>query len=152
MQQEAVIEALNRAIRLENTAMLQAQQQGLLVRGVLRPVYKEFFFGQSDEAREHARKFGQKVVALGGVPTIEVTTVRQSLVLEEMLRHCLALEREALDAYKAAHELTDDDIALNNMLEDHIEDESRHIEELELMLQDVATSAVVPEVTLRRVS
>jgi bacterioferritin (cytochrome b1) len=130
--------------------MLQYKQHALLVRGLWRKVFADFFASESHGALDHARKFGHKIVALGGVPTVEVgATVRQSLNVEDMLRLDLDLERRAMQAYLAAHALAQDDVALRNMLEDQIEQEQRDIEELELYLDMVRTGAVVPEVNLR---
>ena len=145
-----VIEALNKAVALEHAACIQYQQHALLVRGLWRKVYAEFFLEESRTAQEHAYKFGRKVVALGGVPTIEVgTAVRQSLDLEEMLQQDLELERQAKQAYLDAHALCDDDVALRTMLEEQIEDEQRDIEELEMILEMVQTAAVTPTMQLR---
>jgi bacterioferritin (cytochrome b1) len=145
-----VIDALNKAVALEHAACIQYKQHALLVRGLWRKVYAEFFREESRSAQEHAYKFGQKIVALGGVPTIEVgTAVRQSLELEEMLQYDLELERQAKQAYLDALALCEDDVALRNMLEDQIEDEQRDIEELELILEEVQTAAVTPEMQLR---
>lgn len=145
-----VIEALNKAVALEHAACIQYQQHALLVRGLWRKVYAEFFLEESRTAQEHAYKFGRKVVALGGVPTIEVgTAVRQSLDLEEMLQQDLELERQAKQAYLDAHALCDDDVALRTMLEEQIEDEQRDIEELEMTLEMVQTAAVTPTMQLR---
>jgi len=145
-----VIDALNKAVALEHAACIQYKQHALLVRGLWRKVYAEFFREESRSAQEHAYKFGQKIVALGGVPTIEVgTAVRQSLELEEMLQYDLELERQAKQAYLDALALCEDDVALRNMLEDQIEDEQRDIEELELILEEVQTAAVTPAMQLR---
>jgi bacterioferritin len=104
-----VIDALNKAVALENAAMLQYKQHALLVRGLWRRVFSDFFSSESHSALDHARKFGHKIVALGGVPTVEVgATVRQSLNVEEMLRQDLDLERQAMQAYLAAHALAQD--------------------------------------------
>ena len=150
MDTSRVIEALNKAVALENAALLQYKQHALLVRGLWRRVFSDFFSAESHSALDHARKFGQKIVALGGVPTVEVgATVRQSLNVEEMLRQDLDLERQAMQVYLAAHRLAEDDVALRNMLEDQIEQEQRDIEELELYLNMVQTGAVAPEVNLR---
>jgi bacterioferritin len=150
MDTPRVIDALNKAVALENAAMLQYKQHALLVRGLWRKVFADFFASESHGALDHARKFGHKIVALGGVPTVEVgATVRQSLNVEDMLRLDLDLERRAMQAYLAAHALAQDDVALRNMLEDQIEQEQRDIEELELYLDMVRTGAVVPEVNLR---
>jgi bacterioferritin len=150
MNTAQVIDALNKAVALEHAASLQYKQHALLVRGLWRKVYADFFAAESRNALEHAYKFGQKIVAYGGVPTIEVgATVRQSLDLEEMLRQDLALERQAIQAYQTAWGLADDDVALRTMLEDQIETEQRDIEELEMYLGLVQTGTVTPEVNLR---
>jgi bacterioferritin (cytochrome b1) len=145
-----VIDALNKAVALENAAMLQYKQHAMLVRGLWRKVFSDFFSSESHNALDHARKFGHKIVALGGVPTVEVgATVRQSLNVEEMLQQDLDLERQAMQAYLAAHMLAADNVALRNMLEDQIDQEQRDIEELELYLNMVQTGAVTSEVNLR---
>lgn len=150
MHNVQMIDALNKAVALEHAASLQYKQHALLVRGVWRKVFADFFAGESRNAFEHAYKFGQKIAALGGVPTIEVgATVQQSLDVEEMLRQDLALERQAIQAYQEAWELADDDVALRTMLEDQIEMEQRDIEELEMSLGMVKTGAVTPEVNLQ---
>lgn len=150
MDTARVIDALNKAIALENAASLQYKQHALLVRGLWRRMFADFFSGESHRALDHAHRFGQKVVALGGVPTVEVgATIRQSLDVAEMLRQDLDLERQAMQAYLAAHTLAEDDVALRTMLENQIEQEQHDIEELELYLEMVKTGAVAPEVHLR---
>jgi bacterioferritin (cytochrome b1) len=150
MNKIQVIDALNTAISLEHAACLQYKQHALLVRGLWRKSFAEYFLEESRNAHEHAQKFGQKVVALGGVPTVEVgATVRQSLDIEEMLQQDLDLERQALQAYLEAHALTEDDVALRAMLENHIDSEQHDIEELELYLNQVQTAAMTKEVNLR---
>ena len=149
MDTAKVIEALNRAVALEHAASIQYKQHALLVRGLWRKVFADFFFSESHHAQEHAYKFGRKIAALGGVPTIEMGTVHQSLDVEEMLRQDLDLERQALQAYCTAHTLAEDDIALRTMLETHIESEQRDIEDLELYLDQVKTGSVMKEVNLQ---
>jgi bacterioferritin len=146
MQTTSMIDALNKAVALEHTASLQYKQHALLVHGFWRKLFADFFASESPKALEHAHKFGQKIVALGGVPTVEVgAMVRQSLDLEEMLSQDLELEREAMQAYLEAWTLAEDDVALRTMLEDHIEIEQRDIEELEMYLSMVHTGAMASE-------
>ncbi|MEM6274343.1 MAG: ferritin-like domain-containing protein [Myxococcota bacterium] len=144
---EDVIAALNRAVKVEHTLMMQCQHQALTVRGLWRTQFQGFFRELSDEAREHAAKFGQKIVGLGGNPTTEVGAIRHASDVFEMLEADLELERQALSIYGEALSLAGDDVALRNMLEDHIEAETQHIEELELVASKQATTA-----TLRKVS
>jgi bacterioferritin len=146
MQTASIIDALNKAVALEHTASLQYKQHALLVHGFWRKLFADFFAAESRNALEHAHKFGQKIVALGGVPTVEVgAMVRQSLDLEEMVQQDLELERDAMQAYLEAWTLAEDDVALRTMLEDHIETEQRDIEELEMYLSMVHTGAMASE-------
>ncbi len=151
MDTQKIITTLNKAVSLEHAAALQYQQHALLVNGLWRKVFADFFEGQSKTALSHAHTFGQKIVSLGGVPSVEVgTTVHQSTDLEEMLQQDLALEKEAMQAYLEAHALAEGNVALRSMLENHIEGEQEDIEELEMYLGIVETKNIEPEVTLRR--
>ncbi|HXG20538.1 MAG TPA: ferritin-like domain-containing protein [Methylomirabilota bacterium] len=151
MDAKKVVTALNKAIALEHTAVLQYKQHALLVSGLWRKGFADFFSSHSKSSLEHAEKFAQKVVALGGVPTVEVGTVHQSTELEEMLHQDLTLEKDTMQAYLDAHALTEGDVALRTMLEAHIEAEQRDIEELEMYLGMVKTKGVEREVNIRRV-
>lgn len=128
---EEIIEALNEAIQIEHTLMLQCEHQALTVRGLWRAAYNPFFTELSDEARDHARKFGQKVVGLGGNPVMAVGEIKQSDDVFEMLEFDLELERRALAAYSRALALCEEGTVLRSMLEGHLEAETLHIEELE---------------------
>jgi len=150
MDAKKVIAALNKALVLEHTAVLQYKQHALLVHGLWRKVFAEFFGSHSKGSLDHAGKFGQKVVVLGGVPTVEVGTVHQATEVEEMLRQDLKLEEETMQAYLEAHALVEGDVALRTMLETQIESEQRDIEELEMYLDMVKTKGVEREVTLKR--
>ena len=147
MKTAAICAALNTAVAYEHAASLQYKQHGLMVRGLWRRVLTEFFAAESRKALAHAQQFGQKIVALGGVPTVEVgATVQQSLEVTEMLEHDVALERLALEAYLAAWRLTEGEdaaaVALRAMLEAHIAAEQQDVDELELYLEMVQTEAV----------
>lgn len=125
-------EYLNKALSLELTGVLQYSQHSYLVTGTDREVYREFFRGQAEEAIEHANFLGDKIVALGGIPTVEPAMIRQSTELKEMLEQDLELEREAYDAYLKAWEISgEEDMATKFWLEEHIAEEKLHIEELE---------------------
>jgi bacterioferritin len=143
MDTKKVIIALNKAIAFEHTAALQYKQHSLLVNGLWRKVFADFFSSQAKSSLEHAAKFGQKIIALGGVPTVEIGgTVRQSTEVAEMLSQDLALEKETMQAYLDAHALTEGDIALRTMLESHIESEQKDIEELERYLVNTSQGTV----------
>lgn len=127
-----LISVLNEALRVEHTLAMQCQHYSLMVSGLWRIPLVPFFEELAGEAQEHARKFGRKVVALGGVPATQVEAVQESRAAEDMIRDVLTLEHRARDIYlRALDAVPEGDIALRTMLEDHVESEQRHIDELE---------------------
>ena len=147
-----LIELLNRALSLELTAVIQYMQHSFLVTGTEREVYRKFFRDQSEESQDHAETLGDKIVALGGVPTVEPAMIRQSTDLKEMLKQDLTLEREAMEAYMAAWETCKDkNRPLQFQLEERIYQEQLHIDELEKLTSERKASAVKEKITLRQV-
>src|SRR5215217_2454925 len=132
MANTALIENLNGALSIELAAVIQYMQHSFLVTGTEREIYRKFFRGQSEESQGHAQTLGDKIVALGGVPTVEPSMIRQSTDLTEMLKQDLTLEREAMEAYMAAWETCKDkNRPLQFQLEERIYQEQLHIDELE---------------------
>lgn len=132
MARTELVENFNKALSLELAAVIQYSQHSYLVTGHEREVFKDWFRDQAEEAQEHAESLGDKIVALGGVPTVEPGTIRQSVDVSEMLRQDLELEREAMNAYMAAWASCDDsDLPQKFWLEERISEEQIHIEELE---------------------
>lgn len=127
----ALVEALNRALACEYAATVQYLQQSFLVSGKERQTFTPFFSASSAEAHTHASNLGNKIVSLGGMPTVEPAPIRQATTIDEMLRHDLAMEREALDAYVKAWEAAESNQPMRFWLEDIIRLEQLHIEELE---------------------
>jgi bacterioferritin len=153
MAGQELIDNLNRALSFELAAVIQYMQHSFLVTGTEREVYRSFFRDQSEESHDHAKTLGDKVVALGGVPTVEPGMIRQSTDLAEMLRQDLALEREAMGAYMAAWEsCKDNERATRFMLEERIAREQIHIEELEKMTSERKANVTTEKITLRQIS
>ncbi|HEV2707144.1 MAG TPA: ferritin-like domain-containing protein [Pyrinomonadaceae bacterium] len=153
MANAELIENLNRALSLELAGVIQYLQHSFLVTGVERELYRKFFRDQSEEAQEHAATLGDKIVALGGVPTVEPAVIRQATQLVEMLRQDLQLERDAMDAYVAAWKsCTDAELGTCFLLEERIAEETRHIEELEKLTSERTASVTQEKITLRQVS
>jgi bacterioferritin len=153
MAREELIENLNKALGFELAGVIQYSQHSYLVTGVEREVYKEFFRDQAEEAQKHAEFLGDKLVALGGVPTVEPAMIRQSVDLKEMLKQDLKLEREAMEAYMAAWESCDDgDLPTKFWLEGQIADEEMHIEELEKLTSERKAHVNSERIILKEVS
>ncbi len=152
MARTELVENLNKALSLELAAVIQYSQHSYLVTGREREVFKDWFRDQAEEAQNHAETLGDKIVALGGVPTVEPGTIRQSVDLGEMLKLDLELEREALNVYMAAWASCDDnDLPQKFWLEGQISDEQMHVEELEKLTSERTARINSEKIVLKEV-
>lgn len=151
MAKPELIECMNRALALELAGAIQYTQHSFLVTGIEREVYRKFFRDQAEEAHGHTYDLGDKIVSLGGVPTVEPAMILQSTELAEMLKMDLQLEREALAAYMAAWELCDDHKPTQFWLEERISEEQIHVEELEKLTNERMSRVNSERITLRQV-
>lgn len=132
MARNELIEYLNVALSYELAGVIQYMQHSFRIGGENREVFRALFRTMSNEAHLHAESVGDKIIALGGVPTVQPAAVRQSDQLSEMLAQDLELEREAIAAYmKAWAACGEDDLPQKFWIEGRIADEQLHIEELE---------------------
>lgn len=147
-----LIDALNRVLGHELAGVIQYMQHSFLVTGREREVYRSFFRDQSEEAHDHAEMLGDKIVALGGVPTVEPGDIRQSTDLAEMLRQDLELERAAMQAYIDAWKACgDEDLPTRFLLEERIGQEQKHVEELEKLTSERKANVTKERITLRQI-
>jgi bacterioferritin len=153
MANTELIDNLNRTLSLELAGVIQYLQHSFLVTGPEREVFRKFFRDMSEESQEHAALLGDKIVALGGVPTVEPGDIRQSTELTEMLRQGLELERVAMDAYTASWKsCTDNELGTRFLLEERIAQEQLHIEEFEKLTNERRSSVTHERITLRQIS
>jgi bacterioferritin len=151
-----MIQALNKSLALEYGAVIQYYQHSFLIQGPEREYLADFFRSSSKTSLDHAERLGKKIVALGGLPTVEPGTIRQATDIKEMLRQALELEREAQSAHHSALKLLagkDDDAAetaLRVMLEELVEAEQQDIDNLEMLLSSKRTAVTAKEVHLKQ--
>lgn len=131
-----LIKRLNQALSLEYAATIQYMNQQCVVRGVDRQDFAPFFATSSSEAHLHAQNLGNKISALGGVPTVKPAAVRQADTLAQMLAHDLEMEQKALDAYVSAWQASESNIPLRFWLENIIQEEQLHVDELTKLLAE----------------
>jgi bacterioferritin len=136
MDRTKLVEKLNECLRHEWTGVAQYAQAGFVVAGLWREVYSEMFFDSAKESFGHAKLVGEKIVALGGVPTVERNAVKQTNDLMEMLNYALEFESRAVKVYNEALGLASGDRALEVFLENILEDEQNGVDELTRILRD----------------
>lgn len=135
MNTSKVIDKLNEILKWEWTGVRQYSQHGFLIVGPWREVYADMFFDSAEECFKHAKLIGNKILALGGVPTVEREDVKQTEDLTEMLRTGLEFEKTAVKLYDEAISLCDDDTALRALLEDIIIEEQEGVDQLSKLLR-----------------
>ena len=152
MARKELVENLNRALSHELAAVIQYSQHSYLVTGQEREVFKDWFRDQAEEAQDHAESLGDKIVALGGVPTVEPGTIRQSVDVAEMLKQDLELEREALNVYMQAWASCDEnDLPQKFWLEERIAEEQVHVEELEKLTSERTAKITADKIVLKEI-
>jgi bacterioferritin len=130
---EELISILNEAIALEYTAAVQYNQHSMLLTGRDRRLFEELFKEHSRESLDHAKMWGDRIVYLGGIPKPQVGPVRQSSNVDEMLQMDLDVEEKAVEIYTRAHRACTHE-PTRYMLENHILDEDKDVEELKKLL------------------
>jgi bacterioferritin len=144
MDKTKMIEKLNEILKWEYAGLVQYTQFSFLVQDAWREVYYKFFRENGEEALQHAHVVGDKITALGGVPSVERGAVKQSTDLHEMLEYSLEVESLQVKLYTEALELCGErDVALRVVLEDICREEQEGVDHLEKLLKkrELAISA-----------
>lgn len=137
------IEKLNECLRHEWTGVAQYAQAGFVVSGLWREVYSEMFYDSAKESFGHAKLVGEKIVAMGGVPTVERNPIKQTNDLNEMLQHALDFESAAVRLYTdaiALAETGEEDRALVVFLEDILKEEQDGVDEITRIIRQHASA------------
>ena len=145
MNSQDLIDKLNDCLRHEWTGVAQYAQAGFVVSGLWREVYSGMFFGDAKECFGHAKQIGEKIAALGGVPTIERNPIQQSNDLNEMLESALGFETAAVKLYTEAIDFAEsaNDRALVVLLEDILKEEQDGVDELTRIIRQPAAVSPV---------
>lgn len=143
MQNQKLISKLNEILAHEWTGVAQYNQQAFMVSGLWRESYEPKFKESADESLGHARLVGDKIVALGGVPTIERNKVKQAESIEEMLANSYEFEATAVRYYTEALALCTQDTerALVVLLEDILLQEQDGVDEIAKLIGKTGAKA-----------
>ncbi|MBB76082.1 MAG: ferritin [Planctomycetaceae bacterium] len=139
MNPAKMVDQLNEVLRHEWTGLAQYAQASFVVTGLWREVYSQMFWGSAQECLTHGQQIGEKIVSLGGVPTVERNSIKQSNEIEEMLNFSLDFERTAVAHYVDAIQLAEEspeDRALVILLEDILKQEQQGVDDLGKLLRD----------------
>jgi bacterioferritin len=139
---KAIIAQLNKLLQSELEGANRYLHHSFMVFGFSRKPIVSYLREQSTESLTHAALLGEKIVSLGGHPTvaIEAKWEPEKHKIGEMLEINLNAEREALKGYQKLLEMVPaSDVALDEMVRDLIRQEQEHLEELEKYLRQPGT-------------
>lgn len=135
-QLKTLLEGLNVDLAHEYAAVITYRTYASAVTGPFRQELREFFAQEIPDELGHAQLLADKIVALGGQPTVESAKVKFTDDPRTMIENALADEVETIGRYverrKQAEAADEPGLVVN--LDDVIADESRHRDELRLML------------------
>jgi bacterioferritin len=138
MNNKKIVEILNKALAEEITALLQYIQHHYLYKGANAQSVRELFKKLSFTEMDHAYKLGERIVALGGMPTTKPDRIEVPEKSIDMIKVNLQVEYNAAEDFrKWIKELDKEgDVTSRNILEGILADEEGHIAELESLLGD----------------
>jgi bacterioferritin len=133
---ETLIKGLNEDLAHEYAAVILYRTYASAVTGPFRQELRSFFAGEIPDELSHAQLLADKIVALGGTPTVQAADVKNTDDPKQMLQNAFDDEVATIARYverrRQAEEAGEPGLAVN--LDDVIADESKHRDELKLML------------------
>jgi bacterioferritin len=131
-----IVDKLNKILEHEISGVVRYLHYALMITGPNRIPIVKWFHEQANEAFMHSSTIGEKITALGGHPSLKVSSVPETKThaVLDILKESLEFEKQALSLYREMLELCGDDIALEELIRELIRSETEHIEEVAKML------------------
>ena len=138
MDKQEMAKLLNEDLAGELGAIIQYITYAAKVTGPYRPQLSEFLLKEVGDEQLHAQFLANKIVALGGEPTTVARQVPAAKSNHDMVEAVLNAEKRAVEDYTKRAKQAEDfgDKGLVVQLEDIVNDETRHKEEVERLLRD----------------
>jgi bacterioferritin (cytochrome b1) len=141
MTKEKILELLNHALELEHAAYIQYLSHAEIVDGInAEPIIARLKEIANDE-KSHQEKFRTLIGALGGIPSMGISSTHTAKTLKQILEQNVKDEKIAVDTYRnILEELKKEkgkgyyDHLLEHEIRHILTEEQEHITELELLL------------------
>lgn len=134
---KTLVDGLNLDLANEYAAVIQYRTYASAVTGPFRQELRAFFGLEVADELGHAGMLCDKIVALGGTPVLAAAAVEMATDPREMLQNALASEEATIDRYVQRRRQAEaaGEIGLAVDLDTIIADETKHRDELRLMLK-----------------
>lgn len=133
-----LIDGLNEDLAAEYQAVILYRTYAALVTGPNRQELRDFFEAEIPDELGHAALLADKIVALGGTPTVVPAPVPMAKNNREMLENALQGEVDTIERYtrRIAQAEAVGELAIKLQLENLVVDESTHRDTIRRMLMD----------------
>lgn len=132
-----IVDDLNRLMAEELEAFLRYFQLRYRLKGIERLGGQKFFDEAMKETLEHAEHIAKQIRAMGQMPevSIKLNIGGGPISLTEALSETLAVEQQALEAYKEFLPRVEGDPALEDFARSQIAIETQHVQEIAQLLE-----------------
>lgn len=133
---KALIDGLNEDLAAEYQAVIMYRTYASLCSGPFRQELRAFFEGEIPDELGHAAILADKIVALGGTPTVTPGPVAITKDNKEMLENTLQAEVDTIARYtkRAQQAEAAGELGLKTQIEDFIVDETHHRDDVRRIL------------------
>ena len=142
---EDIVKLLNDALATELVCVLRYKRHYFTAHGIASPRIAEEFLEHANAEAGHADRIAERIVQLGGEPDFAPDGLSSrshadydaSSDLHDMIRANLVAERVAVETYRQMiHLIGDKDPTTRRLLEEVLNDEEEHAEDLRDMLDE----------------
>lgn len=135
---QKLIDGLNVDLANEYASAIMYTNYAAVVSGIHTPMLQSFFESEIGDEQGHAQYLAAKIRALGGTPATEPVAITQTFNVREMLEAARDAEAATIDRYRERRKQAEElgMIELQHKLDDLIDDETGHKEEIERMLEE----------------
>lgn len=133
---QELLKGLNEDLAAEYQAVIMYRTYASLVSGPFRQDLRAFFESEIPDELGHAGFLADKIVAMGGTPTVAPAAVPVTKDNKEMLENALQGEIDTIERYtlRAQQAEAAGELGIKLQLENMIVDESTHRDDIRRML------------------
>lgn len=140
ISKEKLVELLNEDLSGELQAIMEYLLYHYTVKGLIREPIAELFESFSKDEMKHAEELAERIVGLGGTPTIHPKPFQPGKTAVEMLKNGLMREEQALKDYAERRDQCEasGEVGTALIIENIIVDEQHHRDRLLQFLREDA--------------
>lgn len=138
MATDETIQTLNEIFAEEVEAALRYLHLAVTIKGIDRITLQKPLLEGMEETMEHARVVAEKILEIGGVPSLDIRIQLPGKMSSgaDAIRTAVEFEQGALDAYRDLMEGAAGDVPMEEFARAQVALESEHLARFRLLLED----------------